>query len=145
MMSTSKSHVSNKGCSLNIVLLIEGILAVVIGIFIFLYMKNRDALIFSELIFGLFALTVVGATCANSCPSCHRILVKRRLHDEEIERKKGYRTVEREEKNRSGNVIRRWDEQIQVMTVTYRHHYKCKNCASEWSTTSTKEFDSFDE
>ena len=88
-------------------------------------------------------LWLLAKTFSSACPACQRVLVKERLSTKEIGRKKGYKTVEREEKNREGDVIRRWNEQVRILTVSYEHRFKCNNCGQVWTEKSEHETETF--
>ncbi len=79
------------------------------------------------------------------CPSCKHIAVRETLRTEKIDSRKGYKAVEREEKNRDGEVIRRWQEQVRVLTTTYMSHYRCRQCKHVWSKTFEEETETFDD
>lgn len=95
-------------------------------------------------VFG-FTFAVLNVVYNSSCPSCEFVLTKQQTKAQEISRKKGYKTVERQEKNSSGDVIRRWNEQVRVLTVSTRYDYKCTRCNHTWSEDREKEYESFDE
>jgi hypothetical protein len=82
---------------------------------------------------------------SSRCPACKEVFVVKHLDTVETGRRKGYRVISREEKDRKGRVVRRWDEQIRIMTVDYQHNHVCKNCQYEWSTVSSVELDNFDD
>ncbi len=94
-------------------------------------------------LWGIFWGWVEGE--ATKCPKCNTPYAKQEVSKRETGRRKGYKTIEREERNSNGDVIRRWHEQIRILTVDYEHTYKCPKCDHTWTATSSKEYDSFDE
>ena len=93
----------------------------------------------------LIAFIVFMVRESTRCPACKEVFVVKHLDTVETGRKKGYRIITREEKDKEGHVVRRWDEQIRVLTVEYQHNHICTNCQYSWSTSSIKEFDNFDD
>jgi hypothetical protein len=94
------------------------------------------------LIIGFIALVYVEST---RCPACKKAFSVKHLGTIETGRKTGYRTVTREEKDKQGKVVHRWDEQVRVLTIDYLHNHECTNCQHTWSTTSSEELDNFDD
>jgi hypothetical protein len=94
------------------------------------------------LLIGFIALVYVEST---RCPVCRKAFVVKNLGKLEVGRKKGYRTVTREEKDKEGKVVHRWDEQVRVLTVDYLQNHECTNCHHTWSTNYSVEYDNFDD
>lgn len=94
------------------------------------------------LIIGFIALVYIEST---RCPACKQTFAVKNLGTIETGRKTGYRTVTREEKDNTGKVVHRWNEQIRVLTVDYLHNHECTFCHHAWSTTSSEELDNFDD
>jgi hypothetical protein len=96
-------------------------------------------------IFLIISFIIMMVIESTRCPVCKKTFVVKNLGTLEVGRKKGYRTVTREEKDREGKVVHRWDEQIRVLTVEYLQNHECRNCHHTWSTNYTAEFDNFDD
>jgi hypothetical protein len=94
------------------------------------------------LIIGFIIWVVIEST---RCPACKQTFVVKNLGKLEVGRKTGYRTVTREEKDREGKVVHRWDEQVRVLTVEYLQNHECTNCNHTWSTNYSVEYDNFDD
>lgn len=96
-------------------------------------------------VFCLIFLVIFIVVESTRCPVCKKAFVVKNLGRLEVGRKKGYRTVTREEKDRHGKVKHRWDEQVRVLTVEYLQNHECTNCHHTWSTTYSVETDNFDD
>jgi hypothetical protein len=96
-------------------------------------------------VFVLIIFIIMMVIESTKCPVCKKAFSVKHLGKQETGRKKGYRIVTREEKNRKGQVVRQWEEQIRVLTIDYLHSYECKNCGHVWTEVSSEEFDTFDD
>jgi hypothetical protein len=108
-------------------------------------MNSIVAFLIGAGIFVLIVFIIVMIVESTRCPVCKKVFVVRHLGKEETGRKKGYRIVKREEKDRQGKVVHQWEEQIRVLTVDYLHSHACSNCGHAWTTTSSVEYDAFDD
>lgn len=110
-----------------------------------------NAVCYGIITFGILGWGLIGLLWVlnwvldQRCPKCKAHFGKKEAGKRETGRRKGYKTIEREEKNSNGDVIRRWNEQIRVLTVNYEHIYQCPKCHYVWTGTSSREYESFDE
>ena len=141
---------SNSGFDVGTILFIELIAGAFIGILLYFYLfpsqvKDQTCMLLLVLGYAGFVFWIMVSTYEKACPACNRVLVRELVWTQEVDRRKGYKTVEREEKNRNGDVVRRWNEQVRILTVTYEDRYECDNCGERWSVKRKREYDSFDE
>jgi hypothetical protein len=93
---------------------------------------------------GIITLLAIMLNLFDSkCPNCNALAAGVEMSSKEIGSQTGYKTIEREEKNSRGEVIRTWKEQIRVKTVASRHHYTCEVCFHEWSKRTSQDYDTF--
>src|SRR5690606_17991370 len=97
------------------------------------------------IIFGVVVI-ILGLYEESRCPQCRKPFQKgNQIDKQETSRKKGYKTITREEKNREGDVVRQWQEQVRILTVNYLHTYQCRECGHMWTKTSSTDYDTFDD
>jgi hypothetical protein len=141
---------SNSGFDVGTILFLELITGAFIGILLYFYLfpsqvKDQTCMLLLVLGYAGFVFWIMASTHEKACPVCNRVFARELVWTQELDRRKGYKTVEREEKNRNGDVVRRWNEQVRVLTISYEDRYACNNCGERWSVKRQREYDSFDE
>jgi tetratricopeptide (TPR) repeat protein len=105
------------------------------------------------IVLGIIGIIVVAYTLLwaylKRCPGCGSLFAETTVRTEEIDRKKGFKTVTRTDKrrNRNGEIIGETQrkEQVRVATVKSRQYHECNVCGYKWSTTSSRDHEDFKE
>lgn len=104
-----------------------------------------DADLHDNILLGIFGLVlgcvgfgVIGGAGAillsDKCSNCgakDAVSEDESRSDKLIDRSNGYETVTRQQKNRDGDVVREYQEQVRVQRSVYHVHYKCVVCGAK--------------